>query len=90
MILTRVLLIIFLIITIVCYLLLFCSKWQELQVATVSRYLGRHCSLHVAEYTALMMGLETALQRGVKHLTVMCDSMTVFNQVCTSVGLVYR
>lgn len=35
----------------------------------------------MAEYTALVMGMETALQRGVRHLTIMCDSELVFNQV---------
>jgi ribonuclease HI len=52
-------------------------------VATVSEYLGKHCSVHVAEYTALLMGLDIALKRGMKHLTIMCDSLTVFNQVGT-------
>lgn len=55
--------------------------WQELQIANVSQYLGRFCSIHVAEYTALVMGMETALQHGVRHLTIMCDSELVFNQV---------
>ena len=54
---------------------------QELQIANVSQYLGRFCSVHVAEFTALVMGMETALQRGVRHLTIMCDSELVFNQV---------
>lgn len=64
------------------YLLMFGELlwWKELEVATVSQYLGRHCSVHVAEYTALVMGMETALRRGVRHLTIMCDSLLVFNQ----------
>jgi ribonuclease HI len=57
------------------------SPLKELQIAHVHQYLGRFCSIHVAEYTALVMGMETALQRGVRHLTVMCDSELVFNQV---------
>jgi len=52
-----------------------------MQIANVSQYLGRFCSIHVAEYTALVMGMETALQCGVRHLTIMCDSELVFNQV---------
>lgn len=54
---------------------------QEVTIAKGSHYLGRGCSIHVAEYTALVMGMESALQCGVRHLTIMCDSQHVFNQV---------
>ncbi|MFN2519622.1 MAG: ribonuclease HI family protein [Candidatus Limnocylindria bacterium] len=49
-------------------------------VAEVTRYLGRATN-NVAEYTALIIGLEEARRRGVEELEVRMDSMLVVQQM---------
>jgi ribonuclease HI len=49
-------------------------------IATVKRYLGV-CTNNEAEYRALMLGLEEALKRGVKNLTIFLDSELLVRQI---------
>jgi ribonuclease HI len=49
-------------------------------IATVKRYLGV-CTNNEAEYRALMFGLEEALKRGVKNLTIFLDSELLVRQI---------
>jgi ribonuclease HI len=49
-------------------------------IAEVARGIGRDTN-NVAEYTALITGLELALERGVTHLDVHLDSELVVQQV---------
>ncbi len=49
-------------------------------VAELRRFLG-HATNNVAEYTALIIGLEEALKRGVDDLDVRLDSLLVVQQM---------
>ncbi len=49
-------------------------------VAEVTRFLGRATN-NVAEYTALIIGLEEARRRGIAELEVRMDSMLVVQQM---------
>lgn len=49
-------------------------------LATEARYLGQATN-NVAEYRALLLGLETALERGVTHLEVRADSELLIRQL---------
>jgi ribonuclease HI len=49
-------------------------------IATVKRYLGV-CTNNEAEYRALMLGLEEALKREIKNLTIFLDSELLVRQI---------
>ena len=49
-------------------------------VAKVRRYLGR-CTNNIAEYQALIMGVEEALKRKCRNLRIFLDSELLVNQV---------
>ena len=49
-------------------------------VAELMRFLG-HATNNVAEYTALIIGLEEALRRGIDELDVRMDSLLVVQQM---------
>ena len=49
-------------------------------IAECRRFLG-HATNNVAEYTALVMGLEEALHRGIDELDVRMDSLLVVQQM---------
>ena len=49
-------------------------------VDEVGEFIGR-CTNNVAEYTALVKGLEAAIQRGIKHLIIRADSELVVRQI---------
>jgi len=49
-------------------------------IAEVRRSLG-HATNNVAEYTALIMGLEEALRRGIDELDIRMDSLLVVQQM---------
>ncbi len=49
-------------------------------IAEVTRFLG-HATNNVAEYTALIIGLEEASRRGIEHLDVRMDSLLVVQQM---------
>jgi ribonuclease HI len=49
-------------------------------LATEARFLGSTTN-NVAEYRALLLGLETALERGVRHLEVRADSELLIRQL---------
>lgn len=49
-------------------------------LATEARFLGQTTN-NVAEYRALLLGLETALERGVKRLEVRADSELLIRQL---------
>jgi len=49
-------------------------------IAEVTRFLG-HATNNVAEYTALIIGLQEASRRGVDHLDVRMDSLLVVQQM---------
>ena len=50
-------------------------------ITSFKRYLGTR-SNNEAEYTALLLGLETALAHGVTHLTVRMDSELIVKHMC--------
>lgn len=49
-------------------------------VAKATKYLG-HCTNNIAEYRALIMGLEEALKRNYRNLLIFLDSELLVNQV---------
>ena len=49
-------------------------------IAELRRFLG-HATNNVAEYTALIIGLEEALRRGIDELDVRLDSLLVVQQM---------
>ena len=49
-------------------------------IAEVTRFLG-HATNNVAEYTALIIGLQEASRRGIEHLDVRMDSLLVVQQM---------
>ena len=58
-----------------------------------SEYLGENVTNNQAEYRGLILGLEKALEMGIKHLNVYGDSQLVINQVtgeynCRNTGLI--
>ncbi len=50
------------------------------ELATCSVYLGT-CTNHIAEYKALLLGLEEALRQGCSELTVALDSELIVRQI---------
>ena len=50
-------------------------------VAELTRYVGDHVTNNVAEYTALIIGLEEARRRGVDDIEVRMDSKLVVEQM---------
>jgi len=53
---------------------------DETPIFTLGRFIGRHTN-NVAEYTALITGLEEALRLGVRKLIVRGDSQLVIKQM---------
>ncbi|GAC1459770.1 MAG: hypothetical protein NVS1B1_11150 [Candidatus Limnocylindrales bacterium] len=49
-------------------------------IAELTRYLG-HATNNVAEYTALIIGLEEAARLGIAHLDIRMDSLLVVQQM---------
>jgi ribonuclease HI/probable phosphoglycerate mutase len=49
-------------------------------VATAKEFLG-HCTNNIAEYQALILGLETALKRGVAAIFISLDSELLVRQI---------
>lgn len=49
-------------------------------IAEMTRFLG-HATNNVAEYTALIIGLEEAARRGIEHLDIRMDSLLVVQQM---------
>jgi len=49
-------------------------------VGTASRFLGM-CTNNVAEYSALIMGLEEAIRKGCRKLHIFLDSELLVNQI---------
>ena len=49
-------------------------------IAELTRFLG-HATNNVAEYTALIIGLEEATRRGIEHLDIRMDSLLVVQQM---------
>jgi len=49
-------------------------------IAELTRFLG-HATNNVAEYTALIIGLEEATRRGILHLDIRMDSLLVVQQM---------
>ena len=49
-------------------------------VGTVNKYLGM-CTNNVAEYSALILGLEEAVKRGYRKLHIFLDSELLVNQI---------
>lgn len=52
-------------------------------VATIRSWLGGGVSQNLAEYKALIAGLEKAKWHNVQHLLVKGDSLFIYNQVTT-------
>lgn len=53
---------------------------QEKEIATRSQYLGK-CTNNVAEYKALILGLQTAIEHGCTSLAISMDSQLIVRQV---------
>lgn len=49
-------------------------------VSTVKRFLG-HCTNNIAEYQALILGLEEALRRGSTAISIYLDSELIVRQI---------
>ena len=49
-------------------------------VATAKKFLG-HCTNNIAEYRALILGLEEALRQGCRSLTIFMDSELLVRQI---------
>jgi ribonuclease HI/probable phosphoglycerate mutase len=49
-------------------------------VGTAKKYLG-HCTNNIAEYRALILGLETALERGTSVISIYLDSELLVRQI---------
>lgn len=43
--------------------------------------IARHCFNNIAEYQAIIMGMEIALSMGIRHLKIFGDSKLIVNQV---------
>ena len=50
-------------------------------LAELTRYVGHHGTNNVAEYTALIIGLEEAKRRGIEEIEVRMDSKLVVEQM---------
>jgi ribonuclease HI/probable phosphoglycerate mutase len=49
-------------------------------VGTAKKFLG-HCTNNIAEYRALLLGLETALERGTPAISIYLDSELLVRQI---------
>ena len=49
-------------------------------VSTVKKFLG-HCTNNIAEYRALILGLEEALRRGCRSIAIFMDSELLVRQI---------
>jgi ribonuclease HI len=49
-------------------------------VSTAKRFLG-HCTNNIAEYQALILGLEEALRRGYRAISIYLDSELIVRQI---------
>lgn len=54
---------------------------NDVEIWCSSRYIGPNKTNNEAEYTALLMGLEQALELEIKELVVCGDSLLVINQI---------
>ncbi|HET6490327.1 MAG TPA: ribonuclease HI family protein [Syntrophales bacterium] len=49
-------------------------------IGTAKKFLG-HCTNNIAEYRALILGLETALERGTPEISIYLDSELLVRQI---------
>jgi ribonuclease HI len=49
-------------------------------IGTAKKFLG-HCTNNIAEYRALILGLETALERGAPEISIYLDSELLVRQI---------